>query len=129
MNFKIGQGILVKIPYKDGVGTPKNRSYLIVDIDYGKCKIKILNVSTVQGKETKLVRYRTNIKLIKYNPPFIRESFVKIDSSQEVDFGQAEKFRILCDGKVLAKDELGEILSKLEQYELEQAYIDLGIHF
>lgn len=129
MNFKIGQGVLAKIEYKDGFGTPKNRSYLIVGIDYEGCKIKILNVSTVQGKETKLVRYKTNIKLIKYNPPFIRESFVKIDSSQNVDFGQAEKFRLLCDGKVLAKSELDEILLRLDQYELEQAYIDLGIDF
>jgi len=129
LNFKIGQGVLAKIKYKDGFGTPKNRPYLIVGIDYEGCKIKILNVSTVQGKETKLVRYKTNIKLIKYNPPFIRESFVKIDSSQNVDFGQAEKFRLLCDGKVLAKSELDEILLRLDQYELKQAYIDLGIDF
>lgn len=119
LKFKIGQGVLAKIPYKNGIGTPKLRPYLIVGINYESCKIKILNISTLQGKEVKLIYYKTNIRLHNYNPPFVKESFVKIDSCQEIDFGQAEKFKLLCGGKVLEESELNKILLRLKQYELE----------
>ncbi len=63
MHFMEGQGVLGKIPFKDGTIPAYNRTYLVVNVssDY----IEVLNVSSIAGKERKLA-YLTNKRISKY---------------------------------------------------------------
>jgi hypothetical protein len=64
-----------------------------------------LNVSTVRGKESKLL-YRTNFELSEHDPPFPKPSFVKLDSLVSISFEGAKAMRILSGGRVLNDNDL-----------------------
>lgn len=112
--MKVGQGVLARLEYKNGTGRPKLRPYLIVYVDDNK--IKILVVSSLAGKESKLA-FKTNYRLENFKPPFKIESFVKLDSCIEVEIQQAKKFKILSSGQRLNEKDLKKILTKLKHYE------------
>ena len=101
--LKIGQGLFGKIPFRDG-GLPEyDRPYLVVTIDNEE--IGLLNVSSVAGKEHKLL-YPSNKRIIKYKPPFKVESFVKLDSLTRIPVQQATQLRVLHNGDQLDDSEL-----------------------
>lgn len=76
-SFVEGQGILGKIRFVDGELPEYNRTYLIINVtsEY----IEVLNVSSIRGKERKLA-FPTNERLRSFKPPFLKPSFVKLDS-------------------------------------------------
>ncbi|MDD2494686.1 MAG: hypothetical protein PHE29_05790 [Tissierellia bacterium] len=113
--FEVGQGILGKIKYVDGTLPNKNRTYIIVDVSEDGKKIKVLNVSSVKGKEHKLA-FPSNQRLKKYNPPFLRDSFVKLDSLSEVDASDFSSIMILNNGNKLDCDEMNTIIQGLSAY-------------
>ncbi len=47
--FEVGQGILGKIIFNDGIMPNKYRTYIIVDVSKCNQTIKVLNVSYVKG--------------------------------------------------------------------------------
>lgn len=110
MSFVVGQGILGKIRFKDGVFPAYDRTYLVVtaEADY----IEVLNVSSVKGKERKLA-FPTNERLRLFNPPFVMPSFVKLDSLTRVEKADWGNFQILNSGKTLDGTELARIKSLL----------------
>ncbi len=112
--MKVGQGVLAKIKYKSGTDESKLRPYLIVYVDSDK--IKVLIVSSLAGKEHKLA-YKSNYRLESFRPPFLRESFVKLDSQQEIDIEVAKKLKILSGGDILNQKDLYEILNRLKHYD------------
>ncbi len=105
----IGQCILARLNYIDGKGTPKKRPYLVVGVSGNK--IKVLTVSSTEGKEHKLA-FKSNYRLKNFNPPFVKDSFVKLDSLQELDLDKI-KYSIGNNGKVLNEYDLNEILNRL----------------
>lgn len=109
----VGQCIWAKLEYKDGEGQPKDRPYLIVGVN-GK-KVKILTVSSTYGKEAKLL-YKSNYRLKKFKPPFKLDSFIKLNSCQEVDLDDIE-YTMGDDGKLLNSTDLNEILRRLKYYD------------
>ncbi len=111
--MKIGQCIWVRIKYIDGKGIPKKRPYLVVGVNGNK--INVLTVSSVEGKEHKL-GFKDNYRLINFKPPFIKDSFVKLDSCQELDLDKID-YRIGDNGKVLNITDMDEILYRLKRYE------------
>ena len=110
MNFIIGQGILGKIRFNDGEIPSYKRTYLIVGTyaDY----IEVLNVSSTQGKEHKLL-FKFNRKIIKHYPPFQKPSFVKLDSLIKVPTRDYQKLILLAQGKTLDKNELQDIIKNI----------------
>ena len=112
MSFVVGQGILGKIQFVDGEIPAYNRTYLVVsaESDY----IEVLNVSSTRGKERKLA-FPTNERLRTYNPPFIKPSFVKLDSLTRVDRADWGELQLLHSGKTLDEDELVRIKKLLQQ--------------
>ena len=107
MTFQQGQGILGKIRFKDGKYPSYNRTYLIVGVysDY----IEVLNVSSTQGKEHKLL-FKANRKIINHYPPFTKPSFVKLDSLVKVPLKDCQNLIILAKGQTLDKNELQDII-------------------
>ena len=110
MNFVEGHGILGFIRFVDGTMPDYARTYLVVSVtnDY----IEVLNVSSIRGKERKLVFPKNEILRI-YNPPFLMPSFVKLDSLTRVlkcDWGNLQ---ILNNGRTLDMSELTRIKSML----------------
>lgn len=110
MNFVEGQGILGKIRFTDGEFPAYNRTYLVVtaEQDY----IEVLNVSSIKGKERKLA-FSTNERLKIYNPPFIKPSFVKLDSLTRVESADWDNLQVLNSGRTLDDAELARIKGKL----------------
>ena len=108
--YKVGQAILGKIDFLDGQIPKYYRPYLIVKIFENE--IGIINVSSIQGKEHKLL-FSTNKELIKYNPPFDKPSFVKLDSQQVISITKAEEMLLLCGGECLDSIEMKEIIDML----------------
>lgn len=106
MQFIEGQGILAKIPYKDGPVPEYPRTYLVVEVSNEY--IKVLNVSSIKGKERKLA-FSTNERLQIYNPPFVKPSFVKLDSLTQVDKADWNGISILNGGRAIDGAELSRI--------------------
>ena len=110
--MKIGQCIWVRIKYIDGIGIPKRRPYLIVGVNGNK--IKVLTVSSTEGKEHKL-GFKSNYRLINFKSPFTKDSFVKLDSLQELELDNIN-YSIGDNGRVLNNYDINEILLRLEEY-------------
>jgi|GEM_PF-1120763 len=113
--YEVGQGILGRLKYVDGTMPNKKRTYLIVDVIEAGQKIKVLNVSSVKGKEHKLA-FSSNLEISNYNPPFLKESFVKLDSLIEVTSSDFPSIRILNNGNKLDNNELNTIIRSLRLY-------------
>lgn len=111
--YSEGQGILGKLKFKDGTMPLYDRTYLIISVS--KDNIGVLNVSSTIGKESKLL-YPTNKRLTKYNPPFLKDSFVKLDSLMYVDIKDIKKCRILHKGDCLDNTELMEIINTIKTF-------------
>lgn len=94
----------------DGEMPNKDRPYLIVAV--GQNSIQTIDVSTIKNKEWKAGSYHNHI-LNSYNPPFLKPSFVKIDSLQTVELSKCSNMRLLCGGARLDSIELKTIRSKL----------------
>lgn len=106
-SFIIGQAIWGKLRFPDGAFPEYERPYLIVGVDGDY--LEILTVSSVAGKEWKLT-LPTNKELSKYDPPFPRRTFVKLDSFQKVHISDLESVRIAKGGQTLDATELSEII-------------------
>lgn len=111
MNFIEGQGIFGRVKFKDGTYPLYDRPYLIIKVE--KDYVEVLNVSSVKGKERKLA-FPTNEKLLKYCPPFLKPSFVKLDSLTCLPKSEWNKFTILSNGLTLDKTELNRILQLIQ---------------
>ena len=108
--FRVGQGLLGRVAFRDG-GIPEyDRPYLIVYVS--DTEIGLLNVSSVAGKESKLL-YPTNRNIVKYNPPFRKSSFVKLDSLTYISHTEASAMQLLSGGLVLDQDELNLIIANI----------------
>lgn len=94
----------------DGEMPDKDRPYLIVAV--GQDSIQTIDVSTVRNKEWKVNIYHNHV-LNSFNPPFLKPSFVKIDSLQTVELSECSNMRLLCGGAKLDAAELKAIKTKL----------------
>ena len=110
-NYTAGQGILAKIRFRDGKMPLSDRTYLIVET--GDNFIKVLNVSSSEGKESKL-QMKSNEPLSQYEPPFKKPSFVKLDSLVRID--NPPSYKILHNGDLLNNADLSNIITKLKEY-------------
>lgn len=108
--LQIGQGVLGKARFVDGSYPQYPRTYLVVSVDTDK--IGVLNVSSTAGKEHKLL-FPANRSIIKYNPPFVKDSFVKLDSLTYITISEAGSFRALHNGDCLDGVELQAIISAI----------------
>ncbi len=104
--FVAGQAFWGKVRFPDGEFPQYERPYLIVGVD-GEY-IEIVTVSSVEGKEWKLT-LPTNKEILKYDPPFPKRTFVKLDSFQKVLISDLSGVSMARGGKMLDKDELLEI--------------------
>lgn len=110
MELKEGHGVLGKIRFLDGTMPEYNRTYLVVTVatEY----IELLNVSSIKGKERKLA-FSSNERLRRYNPPFLKPSFVKLDSLIRVVKEDADDLIVLNKGRTLEAGELSRIKNML----------------
>lgn len=113
--IKVGQGVLGIIPFKDGIIPQYPRTYIVVLVLNDK--IGVLNVSSTFGKEHKLL-LNTNLRLIKYKPPFLKDSFVKLDSLVYISIDCISDLKTLHNGEVLNDKDLNNILLHLELYNI-----------
>lgn len=105
--FLVGQGLYGKIKFVDGIIPQYDRAYLIVEVLTDS--VGVLNVSSIAGKEHKLL-FPTNKLINKHYPPFLRRSFVKLDSLVYITLAEASNARILDNGTPLDQAELYSIL-------------------
>ena len=110
MNFIEGQGILGRVRFVDGEMPEYDRTYLVVNVDTDY--IEVVNVSSIRGKERKLA-FSTNERLRVYNPPFVKPSFVKLDSLTKIDRTDWGNIHLLSNGRTLDAGELTRIKALL----------------
>lgn len=106
MHFVEGQGILGKIKFVDGTMPQYARTYLVINVR--ESYVEILNVSSIKGKERKLA-FPTNKRIRMYNPPFLKPSFVKLDSLVRVNKSELVDIVLLNNGRTLDGNELKQI--------------------
>lgn len=109
-SFIVGQAFWGKIQFPDGEFPAYERPYLVVGTE-GEY-IEILTVSSVAGKEWKLT-LPTNREISKYDPPFPRRTFVKLDSLQKVHISDLASVRLAKGGKTLDEAEISEIIKMI----------------
>ncbi|MFW6016846.1 MAG: hypothetical protein ACOCRK_10450 [bacterium] len=105
-----GQALLLKLPYADGGVCKKKRPFLVIEVLNDSCYL--LNISSVKGKFRKL-QFKSNILINKYNPPFIKPSFVKIDAVYKLDYFPELTKSILNSGNKLNEKDFDNIKNKL----------------
>ncbi len=106
MNFTEGHGVLGRVRFVDGEIPAYDRTYLVINVSTEY--IEVLNVSSIMGKERKLA-FPTNERLRTYNPPFLKPSFVKLDSLTKVPKTDWSNLTVLNGGKTLDANELMRI--------------------
>lgn len=106
MDFTEGQGIHGKIRFADGKMPEYDRTYLVISVS--NQYIEVLNVSSIRGKERKLA-FSTNERLRVFSPPFLKPSFVKLDSLTRVPKADWDGIHILNNGRSLDNKELTRI--------------------
>lgn len=106
MNFMEGHGVLGKIRFVDGEMPAYDRTYLVITVSAEY--IEVLNVSSIRGKERKLA-FPMNERLREYNPPFMKPSFVKLDSLTRVLKADWGNLTVLNGGRTLDINELARI--------------------
>jgi hypothetical protein len=77
LTLSVGQAVLGNFPFPDGTASEYLRPYLVVFVK-PDCA-GVLTVSSLHGKEHKLLM-PTNYEIKKYDPPFNKPVFVKLDS-------------------------------------------------
>lgn len=110
--LKEGQAISAKLLFKNGTIARYYRPYLITKV-YQNNDVDLIDVSSIEGKEHKLL-FPTNHELSIHNPPFLKPSFVKLDSLRKIDSGVIS-YKLLHSGELLNSDDLNEIRKKLYQ--------------
>lgn len=109
----IGEAYLGKVSFVDGFKPLYSRPYLVIEVL--PSGVYILNVSSSKGKESKLL-LATNYELKQYNPPFIKPSFVKLDSKKFISFEELQTLKLLSNGKKLNSSDLSNILRKTKSF-------------
>lgn len=117
MKIRQGVGIRIQSCFADGTICPYKRPFLVIDFDTTNGTIKMLNVSSVLGKERKLL-FKSNKLIKKYKPPFIDPSFVKLDELYEIQYFSNLDKSVVHNADVLDEDELNEILNEYRDYSL-----------
>ena len=125
MNIIKGQGLKCRMNFVDGGICAYDRTFLVVDTDINDNTITLLNVSSVRGKEHKLL-YPSNKRIITYNPPFYMSSFVKLDSIYIIEYFSDVANKLLASGKALSPSEFARIQTNLlaysQTYDTENVY-------
>ena len=101
-----GQGILGRITFADGVFPEYDRTYLVASVSDEI--VGVLNVSSVKDKSASLL-LPTNRYINNQYPPFLKKSFVKLDSYVEITVNEALSLRVLANGETLDAKELHAI--------------------
>lgn len=109
-SFVVGQAFWGKIRFPDGQFPKYERPYLVVEVE--KEYIGILTVSSLEGKEWKLT-LSTNKEICKYDPPFPKRTFVKLDSFQRVHKSNLSNVRLGRNGQTLDAVELSDIINNI----------------
>jgi hypothetical protein len=105
-----GQGVLGKVRFADGQMPTYPRTYIVISVTV--TEVGLLIVSSVAGKEHKLL-FPTNLHIMNYDPPFLKDSFVKLDSLTYVCISDASQMQILHNGDLLNQTELSNIISSI----------------
>lgn len=110
---KVGQGVLINLDFADGGKGSYKRPFLIIDkIDE---KLHLINVSSLKGKERKL-GIKSNKRIVKFNPPFLKPSFVKLDAVYIIPDDEFINKNIICNKRSIHPFELKEIIDKHNYY-------------
>lgn len=109
-SFIVGQAFWGTIPYPDGVVPEYVRPYLVVGVDDEY--IEILTASSVAGKEWKAT-LATNMLLENFDPPFIKRTFIKLDSLQRIPISSLGNVSLCRGGRILNSEELTRIIDSI----------------
>lgn len=119
MDIQPGNGLMLQIPYADGAPGNYPRPFLVIGTSEENKEITLLNVSSVKGKETKLLM-ESNELLKKFNPPFMRPSFVKVDALYKVEYCAELENKKLMNGAFYDISELENVINSHQIY--KEAY-------
>ncbi|AJE10340.1 MULTISPECIES: hypothetical protein [Clostridium] len=111
--IKCGQGLLLEMDYADGERITKKRPFLVIEVS--EKKIKVLNVSSSKNKEHKL-GFKSNKRINKYNPPFLKPSFVKLDALYIIEKDSRLKHFLLNNGRKIFPLELENIIESFYDF-------------
>lgn len=105
---QIGQGIFLKLDFADGEKCNYSRPFLIINkVDD---KLHLLNISSLDRKEWKL-GIPSNKNISRFNPPFLKRSFVKLDALYIVPDDEFIEEKLLCQKRRINPLELRDIVS------------------
>ena len=115
-NLEIGQVLNFIPPKLDGEDNIEhNRRYMLVINNIENNTVKLLNVSKLLGKETRMV-YDSNLPMKNYFP-FVQPSFVKLKTTYEIEnFDELENY-ISYNGKKVTQQQLNIIFQKKQEYD------------
>lgn len=109
----IGLGLLLRLPFADNGVLSGKRTFLVIDEE--EHYILLLNVSSIRGKERKLL-WPSNEEIQKYNPPFRVASMLKLNALYKVEKCAEISSCILCQNQSLDTNEFNRLRQKYYDY-------------
>lgn len=103
----------MKLPFADGEYPKKPRPYLVIGSSIEN--LYLLNVSSVQSKVWKL-SMPSNKNIDRYNPPFKKPSFAKMDYVYQIPYQDYVYKYLLNNGKKLHNETLDDLLECLTSF-------------
>lgn len=83
MSIVEGHVIVLSLPFANGNPCTYKRPFLV--IEKTNSILKLLNISSIEGKEHKLL-FPSNVIIREYNPPLDYPSFLKLDELYVIDY-------------------------------------------
>lgn len=111
--LKAGCGVLLKLNFADGGICNKKRTFLVIDVSDKTAKL--LNISSVRGKEWKL-GIKSNKNINYFNPPFLKKSFAKLDALYIIPNENFIDDMILCNRRRMDPKQLQDVINCFDSY-------------
>ncbi len=116
MTIVPGHVLALSLPFANGTPCNYKRPFLV--IDKNENTLDLLNVSSVRGKERKLL-FPSNEKINDFNPPLDQPSFIKMDELYTIEFFTDLYKSIYKRRPPINPPELSRLTNKYMKYEAQ----------
>ncbi|QWU14455.1 hypothetical protein [Paenibacillus sophorae] len=127
MDIQCGNGLWLKCFFANGNECGYPRPFLVISCNETTGTIQLLNVSSVLGKERKLLM-DSNLQIMRHNPPFPDASFVKLDEVYGLDYFP-KLINSIKNQNLLLEDELNKITEEFRSYKATNTVLKVSFSY
>ncbi|WP_101844202.1 hypothetical protein [Halobacillus sp. Marseille-P3879] len=109
-----GHALVLSLPFANGTPCNYKRPFLVIE-NYNNSSLDLLNVSSIRGKERKLL-FPSNERINNFNPPLDAPSFIKMDELYTIDYFEDLHKSIYKRRSPIDSSELSRLVNEYTKY-------------